>query len=85
MKARINVLSKVIKSCWLHAWLYSNKHLATYKQNLTHESYKGVLINYNASIQSFLEKMQLAFLTPPFLGYFFANPASVTPRNSDIL
>ena len=28
---------------------------------------------------------QLAFLTPPFLGYFFANPASVTPRNGDIL
>jgi hypothetical protein len=29
--------------------------------------------------------IQLAFLTPPFLGYFFANPASVTPRNGDIL
>jgi hypothetical protein len=28
---------------------------------------------------------QLAFLTPPFLGYFFANPASVTPSNGDIL
>ena len=28
---------------------------------------------------------QLAFLTPPFLGYFFANTASLTPRNGDIL
>jgi hypothetical protein len=30
-------------------------------------------------------RVQLAFLTPRFLGYFFANPASVTPGNGDIL
>jgi hypothetical protein len=29
--------------------------------------------------------MELAFLTLPFMGYFFANPASITPRNGDIL
>jgi hypothetical protein len=34
---------------------------------------------------SLFYKEQLAFLTPPFLGYFFANPACVTPRNGDIL
>jgi hypothetical protein len=32
-----------------------------------------------------LAGVELAFLTPPFLGYFFANPANVTPRDGDIL